>query len=63
MRQLKDNVFMKVYCYPEVLFIRHVLVFFQLFETSDLKKFRILIFISTMLIPKLKYNANTNVPK
>ena len=53
-------VFIKVYRYPEVLFNRDVLV---LFETSDLKKVRILIFISTILIPKLKYNANTKVPK
>ena len=46
----------KVYRYPEAIFNHHVL---ELFETKDLKEVRILIFISTILIPKLKYNANT----
>ena len=50
--------FIKDYCYPEALFSRHVLM---VFETSDIKLVRILIAIPTILIPKLKYNANTKV--
>ena len=39
----KTLLFIKVYSYPEVLFNRHVLAFY---ETNDLKKIRILFFLS-----------------
>ena len=57
----KALIFVKVYCYPEALLNRHVLVFF---ETIVLKEVCMLFFISTILIPKLIYaNANSKVPK
>ena len=56
----KTLVFIKVYCKVEVLFNPYDLVFFG---TNDLKEVAILFFISKILIPKLKYNANTKVPK
>ena len=52
--------FVKMYRYPQVFFNRHVLTFF---ETSDLEEDRILFFILTILIPKLKYYAKQSRQK
>ena len=46
MCQLEGNVFYKVYCYPEILFNRHIL---ELFEASNFKQVRILILTSPVL--------------
>ena len=46
--------FLKVSCYAEVLFNRHV---FPFFKTSDMKEVSVLFFICTV------YNANTKLPK
>ena len=53
----KKLVLTQIYCYPEVRCNRHVAAFF---ETSVLKKVRILYLLS----PQKHYNAvNTKVPK
>ena len=56
----KALYFIKVYRLSEVLYNRYVLAFF---ETSDFKGVRILFFISAILIPRLKYNGKTKIPK
>lgn len=50
----KALLFVKVYCYPDVLFNRYVLAFVEV---------RITYFISSILIRQLKRNANTKVRK
>ena len=53
--------FIKLYRYPGFSFNCYVLAFF---ETSNLIDVRIfLVFLSTTVIPKSKYNANTKVLK
>ena len=44
------TTFTKVYSYPDVLFNRHVLAFF---ETSDLKEVRVSFFISTIKVKSM----------
>ena len=56
----KKLFLIKVNCYLELLFNSYVLVFF---EMSDSKEVCILFFISTILMRKLKCNANTTFPK
>ena len=59
--QLEGIIFTKVCCYPEILFNHRVPAFF---EAGNLKEVCLLFFISTILITKkLKYNANTKIPK
>ena len=60
---MKDIVFLKVYCYPEVSSNRH---FLALFETSDLKEVCVLFFISIMRLQcygsiSLKNEKNQNL--
>ena len=50
----KALLFVKVYCYPDVLFNRYFLAFVEV---------RITYFISSILIRQLKRNANTKVRK
>ena len=54
----KPLVSIKGYHYLEVLLNSTVVAFF---EISDLKEVRLLNFISSLLIPNLKYNANTKI--
>ena len=54
----KPLVSIKVYHYPEVLLKSHDVVFI---EISDLEEVRLLIIISSILIPNLKHNPNTKI--